>query len=98
MSCCMKRRKEQVERIIERRNFEGKTTKFLIELKNISFSSIDKDILFEYHRKCHKVYKKAMSFKQPNTKFVNQVVMTHERLMKELLKRGVRHDTYLEKI
>lgn len=98
MSCCMKRRKEQVAKIIDRRNFEAETITIVKELKNIDFSSVDKSNLFDYHQRCHKTYKKAMSYKPPNIKFVNQIIETHTRIAKEMSKRGVKHDTYIERL
>jgi hypothetical protein len=76
--------------------------KFLIRSINVlktfmdkNPSSLDKKVLGDYHRKTHMLYAGNSTRKNPNKKFLALVVRSHDKLVKEMLKRGMRHNTPL---
>lgn len=98
MACCQKRRKQQVKRLMQRRLFESETLKILARLKGKAPTTLKTNLLLDYHRKTHMLYKGALKHKPPNKKFVNQIVSIHDEYVKEMLKRGMKHTTPLKKI
>jgi hypothetical protein len=71
------------------------------KIKGITSAEI-KDLpsnrLLDYHRKTHMFYSAAMKRKPPNKSVVNEVVSLHDMFVKEILKRGMKHNTPLKKI
>jgi hypothetical protein len=54
--------------------------------------------LLDYHRKTHMFYAAAMKRYPPNKTVVNEVVSLHNRFVREMEKRGMKHNTPLEKL
>lgn len=55
-------------------------------------------LLLDYHRKCHMLYAGAVARKPVNKPYVNSVVSLHDKLVEEMLNRGTKHDTPLQKV
>ena len=78
---------------------------FEAEFKNILARMKDKDprslitrTLLDYHRKTHMLYAGAIKRKPINKIFINSIVGLHDKLVKEMLKRKIKHTTPLKKI
>lgn len=76
--------------------------KFLIRSVNVlktfmdkSPSGLDNKVLLDYHRKCHMLYAGNTARPNPNKKFLSDVVRAHDKIVKEMLKRGMHHNTPL---
>lgn len=99
MSCCgNKRRKEKIKRVMERRIFENNTFKILRLLKNRQSKSLNDKLLVEYHRKCHMLYAEASERLPINKVFINQVVEMHDQYVKEMIRRGMKHNSPLQRV
>ena len=68
----------------------------LFKMKDVNLSTIDKRLLLDYHRKCHMLYNASRS--RNNKVFINSIVSLHDKIVKEMLKRGIKHNTPLKKI
>jgi hypothetical protein len=55
----------------------------------------DKKILGDWHRKTHMLYAGNSVRKNPNKEFLCKLVKKHDEIVKEMLKRGMRHNTPL---
>ena len=95
MVCCRKRRTKQ-RQVMARRLFENNAFKVLRDLKNKSPDILQDELLDQYHRKCHMLYKGAIKLKPPNKVFINQVIELHIQCMKEMKIRGMKHDSPLQ--
>lgn len=82
-------------------------TKYLVELdikdalfkmKDVKPSSLTPNLLLDYHRKTHMLYEAAVRKIPPNKIFANSMVRLHDKFVKEMLKRGMKHNTPLKKI
>lgn len=99
MACCGgKRRKEKTKSIMERRRFESKGFKILRLIKGKLPSDLPNQLLLDYHRKCHMLYTGALQHKPPNKVFINQVVEIHDLYVKEMKRRGMKHNTPLSRV
>lgn len=99
MSCCNKRNnKEKVKQIMERRRFEHKAFDDLRSMKIKIPSTLNDNLLAEYHRKCHMLYAQSIQYQPPNIVFVNQIVELHSLYVKETRNRGIKHNTTLQRI
>jgi len=81
--------------------------KYLIELdiKNILFkmkdaklSSLTNNLILDYHRKTHMLYTVATKKNPPNKTFANSMVSLHDKFVKEMIRRKMKHNTPLNKI
>jgi hypothetical protein len=54
----------------------------------------DKQLL-DYHRKCHMMYAGNVKHNPPNKSFLNLLITLHNRFVKEMQKRGMKHNTPL---
>jgi uncharacterized protein YbgA (DUF1722 family) len=61
-------------------------------------STLQNAQLLDYHRKTHMLYAANIKREPVNKKFVNYIVSLHNKFVKEMLKRGMNHNTPLEKI
>jgi len=55
-------------------------------------------LLLDYHRKTHMFYNGAIKRTPPNKSYVNTVVDVHDKFVKAMLKRGMSHNSPLQKI
>jgi hypothetical protein len=67
-------------------------------IRDRSPSELENQTLLDYHRKCHMLYAGNIKRNPPNKQFINSLVSYHDRLVKEMLKRGMKHNTPLKKI
>jgi len=103
MACCGKRR--AVRRAAKARLNESQQKLIEVQqvralklLKNKEPSTLPPKLLVEYHRKTHMLYSGAMKRKPQNKPFINSIVDAHDQYVRELLKRGMKHNTPLKKI
>lgn len=69
-----------------------------LKMKDQNPSSLNSKRLLDYHRKTHMMYAGALRYNPPNKQFVNSIVDLHNNFVKEILKRGMKHNTPLKKI
>ena len=81
------------------------TVLFHTEQKNILYRMEDKNpsslvtkTLLDFHRKTHMLYSGAIKRKPQNKKFINSIVVLHDKLVREMLKRKFKHTTPLKKL
>lgn len=60
--------------------------------------SLGDKLLLEYHRKCHMLYAGNIKGNPPNKTFINSIVDYHDRLVKEMKRRKMQHNSPLKKI
>jgi hypothetical protein len=70
----------------------------LLKMKDKVPSSLDTRLLLDYHRKTHMIYAGAIKRHPPNKSFINSIVNLHDKFAKEIIKRGMKHNTPLNKI
>jgi hypothetical protein len=98
MACCNKTRKEKVRQVMKRRLFEADKQSTVSKLSTQNPKTIDKKLLSDYHRKTHMLYQGALRYKPPNKGFINRVVSIHDTYVKEMLHRGMKHSTPLQRL
>lgn len=98
MACCGKKRKPQVRRVMQKRILELDMLKTLKRMDKRDPSILGSPTLIDYHRKTHMLYKGNIIRKPVNRKFVNSIVNLHNKFVKEMLKRRIKHNTPLTKI
>jgi len=75
-------------------NFKDK----IFKIRETNPASLSNQLLLDYHRKTHMLYEVAIRRSPPNKKFANSMVTAHNRIVKEMKKRGMKHNTPLKKI
>ena len=103
MACCGKRKAARAAskaRMSEAQQHlvEVQQVRTLQLLKNKEPSSLPPKLLLDYHRKTHMIHAGAMKRNPPNKQLINSAVDLHDKYVKELLKRGMKHNTPLKKI
>jgi hypothetical protein len=84
--------------MLEKYLFELHIKDALNKLKDAVPSSLNSKRLLDYHRKTHMIYAGALRYNPPNKPFVNSIVDLHNRFVKEMLERGIKHNTPLKKL
>jgi len=72
--------------------------KLFSAMKDADLTKIDRQLLLDYHRKTHMLYAANIKHTPPNKSFINLIVELHDRFVKEMLKRNIKHNTPLRKI
>lgn len=78
--------------------FLKNSIKVFKSLKDDNPKKLNNSQLSDYHRKTHMLYAGNIKRRPVNKDFINAVVSYHNRLVKEMLKRKMKHNTPLEKI
>ena len=60
--------------------------------------SLSDKLLLDYHRKTHMFFNGAIKRNPPNKIYVNKVVDVHDKFVKAMTKRGMSHNSPLQKI
>ncbi|MGD2072714.1 MAG: hypothetical protein PVG65_04420 [Candidatus Thorarchaeota archaeon] len=68
------------------------------ELTPLSVKKLPNPLLLDYHRKTHMLYSSAIKRIPPNKEFINTIINIHDLIVKEMLKRKLKHTTPLKKI
>ena len=55
-------------------------------------------LLLDYHKKTHMLYAGAVARRPVNKPFVNSTVTLHDKLVEEMLNRGMKHTTPLNRV
>lgn len=80
---------------------EVSLVQLLVKIKDLTPTSVKKlptKLLLDYHRKTHMLYSGAIKRSPPNKEFVNRIVVTHDLIVKDMIKRKIKHNTPLKKI
>jgi hypothetical protein len=83
---------------MQRRLLETDMLKMTVRMKDKIPSELTNSQLLDYHKKTHMLYAGNMKRKPINKKFINSTVELHDRFVKEMQKRGMKHMTPLKKI
>ena len=78
--------------------FFKKSLVMMKAMKDVNLSDLSNQQLLDYHRKCHMLYSGNMAHRPLNKQFINSIVDLHDRIVKEMLKRGLKHNTPLKKV
>jgi hypothetical protein len=78
--------------------FELQIPDALLKLKEARPSSLNSKLLLDYHMKTHMIYAGAIKRNPPNKPFINSIVDIHNNFAKEIVKRGMKHNTPLKKV
>jgi hypothetical protein len=99
MACCGKAR--AVQRLKTAKKVALESTASLgtyRALKDKDPASLPPKLLLDYHHKTHMLYGGAIKRVPPNKKFINSIVDIHDKLVNEMLKQEMKHNTPLKKI
>jgi hypothetical protein len=83
---------------MQRRLFETQQFKIAMSMKRKVPTSLTDKQLLDYHKKTHMLYAGNIKRKPVNKPFVNSIVDLHNKFVKEMKKRGMKHKTPLTKI
>lgn len=98
MTCCGKKKRTKIHRVVEDQKLLKQSLKLLYAFKDIKPSTLKDQTLLDYHRKTHMLYEANIK-RRPITKtFINQIVDLHNKFVKEMLKRKMKHNTPLKKV
>lgn len=78
--------------------FITRSLKMMKAMKDANLSEISNQQILDYHRKCHMLYAGNIKHTPVNKTFINSIVTFHNSIVKELLKRNIKHNTPLKKI
>jgi hypothetical protein len=98
MGCCGKTRQQKINELLKRQTIIKKTLKLLEGLYDVDPSSLDNKKLVDYHMKTHMLYTTNIKRKPINKTLINKIVKIHNRLVKIMLNRQIKHNTPLNKI
>ena len=99
MACCNKKKK--AKKIRQKRLMEvffQNSLKVFKSFKDADPAKLNNKKLIDYHRKCHMLHAGNLKRPKPNKQFINAIVAFHDKLVKEILKRGMKHNSPLKKI
>lgn len=83
---------------MQKRLLEIDMLKVVRSMKTKNPSSLESNLLLDYHRKTHMLYQGNINRKPVNKDFINSIVALHDNLVREMLKRRMKHNTPLSKI
>jgi len=95
MPCCNKRRQVAKAR---RLMAEQKNLYTHKKLGDKNPTLLNDKLLLDYHKKTHMLYAGAVARRPVNKPFVNSTVALHDKFVEEMLNRGMKHTTPLNKI
>ncbi len=95
MPCCRKRRLVAEAR---RRSLEENDKKKFKSMRDKNPALLNDKLLVDYHRKTHMIYAGAIIRKPLNKPSINVVVDLHDKFVEEMLNRGIKHNTPLNKV
>jgi hypothetical protein len=84
---------EARRRVLEQSN---KKTYNIMQGKNPAL--LNDKLLLDYHKKTHMVYAGVVLRRPANKPFVNSTVALHDKFVEEMLNRGMKHNTPLNKV
>jgi len=79
-------------------SFLKRSVDLFTSIRGRSPADLENKTLNDYHRKTHMLYAGNMKRNPPNKQFINSLASYHDSLVKEMLKRGMKHNTPLKKI
>lgn len=86
------------EKLIESINIFKSSWKMLSNFKGKKISDLKDKTLLDYHKKTHMLYAGNIKRKPVNKKLINDIVILHDKIVKEMIKRKFNHNSPLEKI
>jgi len=79
-------------------NFFTKSFVMLKGMRDEDLSRLSNQRLLDFHRKSHMLYSGNMAHRPLNKTFINSIVSFHNRVVHEMEKRGMKHNTPLKKV
>lgn len=98
MACCGKAKRAKVKNLMETQSFLLNSLKQLGLMKDRDPKDLNNKTLNDYHMKTHMLYAGNIKHRPLNKKFINSVVSLHNKLVKEMLNRGMNHSSPLNKV
>lgn len=98
MACCGKAKRAKVKNLMETQSFVLNSVKQLRLLKDSKPKDLQNKKLNDYHLKTHMLYAGNIKRRPLNKEFINSVVSLHDEFVKEMLKRGMKHNSPLKKV
>lgn len=83
---------------METQSFLLNSVKQLKVLKNSKPKDLENKKLNDYHLKTHMLYAGNIKRRPLNKEFINSIVSLHDEFVKEMLKRGMKHNSPLKKV
>ena len=83
---------------METQSFFLNSVKQIKLLKEANPSKLDNKKLNDYHMKTHMLYAGNIKHRPLNKTFINSIVSLHNEFVKEMLKRGMNHNSPLNKV
>lgn len=98
MGCCGKSKRTKVKRLLEEPDFLKNSLKLLKSFKDTNPMELKNKTLLDYHRKTHMIYADNIKRRPTKKTFINAIVKLHNKFVKEMEKRNVKHTSPLNKI
>ena len=98
MACCGKKKRPQVRRVVEGQSALRNSLKYLTIFKNFKPKLLADKLLIDYHMKTHNLYKGNTNRHPVNKLFINAIVSYHNKFVKEMIKRNIKHITPLNTV
>lgn len=76
----------------------SKSFQIFKSMQNGSLKDVSNSQLLDLHRKCHMLYMANIRHKNLNKKFLNSIVMFHVKIVKEMLRRNMKHNSPLKRV
>ena len=67
-------------------------------IQDVNLKKVNNATLLDLHRKCHMLYMANIHHKNLNKKFLNSLVKFHDEIVREMLKRNMKHSSPLKKV
>ena len=98
MGCCNKKKRVKTKNLVETQSFILNSVKQLNVLKDSKPKDLPNKKLNDYHLKTHMLYAGNIKRRPLNKKFINSIVSLHDEFVKEMLNRGMKHNSPLKKV
>jgi len=81
-----------------RRVAEQKNLNVYKKMQGKNPALLNDKLLLDYHKKTHMIYVGAVARRPVNKPLVNSMVVLHDKFVEEMLNRGMKHSTPLNKV
>lgn len=76
----------------------SKSLQIFKSVRDVDLKKVNNKTLLDLHRKCHMLYMANIRHKNLNKEFLNSIVVFHDKIVKEMLKRNMKHSSPLKKV
>jgi hypothetical protein len=98
MGCCNKRKKAKTKNLLENQNILLNSLKQKRIMSKVNPKELTNKKLNDYHLKTHMLYAGNIKRLPDSKQFVNSIVSLHDKFVKEMLSRGIKHNSPLRKV